>query len=83
MGRNIIWSSPEINLRTSFIQHLGENVFYYSKLMNDTRMSVFNNHPNIRLMKDKYQHSFDCNKSSRGGTPAKIIEMAKGNLQYQ
>ena len=51
--------------------------------MNDTRMSVFNNHPNIRLMKDKYQHSFDCNKSSRGDTLAKIIEMAKGNLQYQ
>ena len=33
-----------------------EDVSYYSKLT--SRMSVFNNHPSIRLIKDKYQQSF-------------------------
>ena len=39
------------------INNWGENVSYHSKLT--SRISVFNNHPRIRLIKDKYQESFD------------------------
>ena len=39
------------------IYNWGEDVSYYSKLT--SRMSAFNNHPSIRLIKDKYQQSFD------------------------
>ena len=34
-----------------------ENVSYYSKLT--SRISTFNKHPSIRLIKDKYQQSFN------------------------
>ena len=37
----------------------GEDVTYYSKLTG--RMDVFKNHASIRLIKDKYQQSFDFN----------------------
>ena len=35
----------------------GEDVYYYLNLT--TRISVFINHPSIRLIKNKYQQSFD------------------------
>ena len=60
------------------------------------RISSFDNHPSIQLIKNKYQNTFkfkfkpvttekiitfideiDCNKSSSGEIPAKIIKMAK------
>ena len=60
------------------------------------RISTFDNHPSIQLIKNKYQNTFkfkfkpvtteqtitfideiDCNKSSSGEIPAKIIKMAK------
>ena len=60
------------------------------------RISDFENHPSIQLIKNKYQNTFkfkfkpvtteqiitfideiDCNKSSSGEIPAKIIKMAK------
>ena len=60
------------------------------------RISAFDNHPSIQLIKNKYQNTFkfkfkpvtteqiitfideiDCNKSSSGEIPAKIIKMAK------
>ena len=60
------------------------------------RISTFDNHPSIQLIKNKYQNTFkfkykpvtteqiitfideiDCNKSSSGEIPAKIIKMVK------
>ena len=47
-----------VNITGEFdIYNWGEDVSFYSTLTG--RMSVFNNHPSITLIKDKYQQSFD------------------------
>ena len=74
------------------IYNWGEDASYYSTLT--SRMIVSNNHPGIRLIKDKYQQSFDfkirvCihksseidrNTISGGDIPAKGIKMVKEEL---